>query len=162
MKTCNNCGLDKELSEFHKDKHKSDGVCTRCKYCINQSHKVKRTTDPEFRNKCVARSAAYRKNNPEKFRRGVRSSTLKSKYGIDADKYDVLFAVQEGRCATCGYRPSTGEHLDVDHCHETKQVRGLLCRACNTTLGKVKENTETLNNMINYLEAGGSPSRFYF
>ena len=32
-KTCNKCGNTKFLSEFHKDSHKKDGLCTLCKCC---------------------------------------------------------------------------------------------------------------------------------
>src|SRR5690349_19862256 len=38
-----------------------------------------------------------------------------------------------GRCAMCG---ATGRHLVRDHCHRTGQVRGLLCRSCNTLEGR--------------------------
>jgi hypothetical protein len=37
-----------------------------------------------------------------------------------------------GRCAICGVR---GRRLVVDHCHQTGQVRGDLCRGCNTQEG---------------------------
>lgn len=37
------------------------------------------------------------------------------------------------RCAVCGVR---GQHLVDDHCHQTGQVRGYLCRSCNVREGK--------------------------
>ena len=33
MKLCNQCKITKQNSEFHKDKNKKDGLCTRCKKC---------------------------------------------------------------------------------------------------------------------------------
>jgi recombination endonuclease VII len=38
------------------------------------------------------------------------------------------------RCAVCGLRPVDG-HLVDDHCHETGQIRGWLCRSCNVREG---------------------------
>ena len=32
-KECRGCGLDKMVSEYHKDKYASDGIKTRCKPC---------------------------------------------------------------------------------------------------------------------------------
>ena len=41
--------------------------------------------------------------------------------------------------------------VHIDHDHVTGQVRKILCRSCNGALGKVKENINTLQNMIEYL-----------
>lgn len=39
----------------------------------------------------------------------------------------------------------------VDHDHVTDQIRGILCGACNRSLGLVKDSVEILQRMINYL-----------
>lgn len=39
----------------------------------------------------------------------------------------------DGRCAICGRR---GDPQVDDHCHETGQIRGRLCRSCNALEGK--------------------------
>jgi hypothetical protein len=76
-----------------------------------------------------------------------RDYDLRRKYGITAAEYDELEKKQEGRCLIClEDRP-----LHVDHCHTTGVVRGLLCQACNTAIGKLGEDTERLNRAIDYL-----------
>jgi len=40
----------------------------------------------------------------------------------------------------------------VDHNHETKQIRDLLCKRCNTSLGLLKEDQKRIQNMLNYLQ----------
>lgn len=42
--------------------------------------------------------------------------------------------------------------LQYDHDHKTGKFRGWLCLNCNTALGLVKDNTETLKSLIKYLE----------
>ena len=39
----------------------------------------------------------------------------------------------------------------IDHDHITGRVRGVLCNNCNTALGLVGDNTETLTKMVEYL-----------
>ena len=39
----------------------------------------------------------------------------------------------------------------VDHVHETKIVRGLLCTNCNKMIGCFKENIDILKNAKEYL-----------
>lgn len=38
MKTCTKCGQEKDLKEFHKDKHNPDGLTYACKECRNNSY----------------------------------------------------------------------------------------------------------------------------
>jgi hypothetical protein len=41
----------------------------------------------------------------------------------------------DGRCAICGNTWQIGRLVD-DHCHRTGQIRGYLCRSCNTREGR--------------------------
>lgn len=43
--------------------------------------------------------------------------------------------------------------LDVDHDHETGEIRGLLCSRCNGGLGLFCDNPSLLKKAIAYLEA---------
>lgn len=53
MKTCINCLLSKDYSEFYKDKSKPDGYYHQCKSCKNSRRKIvekiKRNIDPFFK-----------------------------------------------------------------------------------------------------------------
>ena len=59
-----------------------------------------------------------------------------------------MFAEQEGLCKIC----SKEAILYVDHCHDSEEVRGLLCQQCNTLLGMAKDSTDTLASAIEYLK----------
>lgn len=74
-------------------------------------------------------------------------------YGLTLDGYFDLLRKQGGGCAICGLPSNTdGRRLFVDHCHETKSVRGLLCGTCNLMIGYAKDNTDILQRAIAYIE----------
>jgi len=88
----------------------------------------------------------------------ITSSKMKRSYGITLEEYNALLESQGGVCAICKCKETiidrrTGEvrKLAVDHCHETKKVRGLLCRRCNMVLGGVADSIDLLKRIINYL-----------
>ena len=76
------------------------------------------------------------------------------KYGISPEDYDTMLKEQDNKCKIClvSFTTLKPQNIHVDHCHTTKQVRGLLCNLCNMGLGTFKDNTETLANAIVYLE----------
>lgn len=102
---------------------------------------------------------AYQKRNVAAWRTSQRYSKIKQRFGITKEQYLELFRVQGGKCAICkdpeiqlDWRTNEVKWLAVDHCHVTKQVRGLLCSNCNQGLGKFMDNTFFLSEAIKYLE----------
>lgn len=71
------------------------------------------------------------------------------KYGLTFDEFSTMLDEQEGRCAICGVE-FEGEPM-VDHDHETRRVRGLLCKLCNNGLGMFRDNIGLLQTAIRYL-----------
>lgn len=67
------------------------------------------------------------------------------------------FNFQRGRCAICDKKLESKEktriEFNADHCHATGKLRGLLCKCCNTSLGKLGDNIEGLQKAMNYLES---------
>jgi hypothetical protein len=62
--------------------------------------------------------------------------------------YQSLYQSQNRVCAICGRRKS----LVVDHAHDTRMVRGLLCFRCNFLIGYAKDDPDILRAAIMYLE----------
>lgn len=69
-----------------------------------------------------------------------RRRDLASKFtGLSSDMLDLIVLLEAqctglGHCAFCGrYGFSDLSELVVDHDHETGNVRGFLCRSCNST-----------------------------
>ena len=80
------------------------------------------------------------------------NSRLKRIYGINSNQYDVLLFKQMGGCAICKLPCSDNKSLAVDHNHTTSEVRGLLCRRCNTVIGLMNENEDLFWDMLEYLK----------
>jgi len=83
---------------------------------------------------------------------------LKRRYMLHPAQYEAMRAGQSGGCAVCGEACATGKRLAVDHHHETGIIRGLLCAACNTSAGAMKDSPQLLRKLADYIEAGGTPA----
>jgi hypothetical protein len=103
--------------------------------------------DPEYRERyCATRRrwwAAHKEEGNERKRR--------ARYGISEADYQAMLARQGGVCAIC--RRKSKRRLEIDHCHKTGKVRGLLCGNCNTALGRCHDDPDILRAAIAYLEA---------
>lgn len=152
MKFCSKCGEAWTLDGFSKDKTKKDGRHSQCKACMRETQS-KRLRNPEVREKNRQASRAWRQANPDRAKASVRCATLRRKYGITAEQFDEMFSAQGNKCAICEDTESKGNGMfHVDHDHKTKAIRGILCQACNVTLGKMKDSPELLRKAAAYLE----------
>jgi len=85
----------------------------------------------------------------------AKIAKVRHRYGkVAAKLYEVLFAKQYGLCAICG-RPGGKKSLNLDHCHASLHVRGLLCGSCNRALGLFADSIDRLEKAIQYLRNGG-------
>lgn len=83
----------------------------------------------------------------------VRDYGLKKMYGITTTDYEALLKKQNDRCAICQLPQSEfSRRFDVDHCHETKKIRGLCCIRCNRGIGLLKDDIEILQRAVRYLK----------
>ena len=95
----------------------------------------------------------YRRIAPK----NIKSAMLRKLYGIGYAEYSAIRDAQDGVCAVCGNKEThtiRGRVLDlaVDHCHNSKRVRGLLCHRCNTGIGSFRDDPDLLRAAIVYLE----------
>lgn len=119
-------------------------------------------------NNCVERTARYRVltlHDGTRFGRSKRNEgwhqlhaleVACKKYGLTIEEWAQMYQDQDGVCAICE-KPETRAHngivtrLSVDHDHETGAVRGLLCDACNTSIGRVNDDPNLLWKAMEYL-----------
>lgn len=122
------------------------------KYRKNNAEKVKEwsaTYRTKHKDKLREYDRRWKQENRPLFRTRKRGEHLKAAYGITAKQYDYMFSAQGGKCQICERELK----LVVDHCHETKAIRGLLCNGCNSGLGYFRENTNALANAIRYISS---------
>ena len=84
-----------------------------------------------------------------------RDSYLKQRYGIGLEEYSRLKA-QATHCPCCGIE-MTEVHLDraekvLHHNHETGKIYGFCCFRCNTGMGLMADNPETLRRAAQWTE----------
>ena len=64
---------------------------------------------------------------------------------------EKVYDANNGLCAICGSPPGKRK-LQLDHCHASGKLRGLLCHSCNVGLGSFKDDKEVMLRAIRYLE----------
>lgn len=105
----------------------------------------------------------YLRDHRAKYGEANKGHALRSKFGIDMDRYREMHADQGACCAICR-KPETGTRngktitLAVDHNHTTGAVRDLLCRGCNQLIGNAKEDVGVLEAAIAYLRRHSMPA----
>lgn len=161
MKSCIKCGQLKLLEAFYSGLN----TCRECK--IEQV----KSWCSDNKEKCNGYRKKYIENNPEENRAAkqkwadnnrpkISNKRLKHSFGITLSDYEAILDAQNYRCAICGTTEcATGKNFAVDHNHTTGQVRGLLCKKCNTGLGLFGDSPETIEAAYGYLIQRGHYGR---
>ena len=130
MKTCSKCKQTKALTEFSVRSAAKDGRRWQCKSCDQK----------------------YRLANQDE----IREYHYQNRYGISLEQYEEKLKEQDYSCAICGSKHTSNDRMKrlvVDHNHNTGEVRGLLCHACNVAIGAAKEQEDILMACISYLRS---------
>lgn len=111
------------------ERRTNHGQCCECsKKNTNKHYHKKQQSDSRFR---------YSKH-------------LKHTFGISLEEFDQL-VLKAGNCCQICTTPFT-ETPNVDHCHSTGVIRGVLCGNCNRGLGLLKDDIDVLEKAIGYLK----------
>lgn len=71
-----------------------------------------------------------------------------TRYKITSDQYQQMLLYQVNKCGICV--SAFDKTPCIDHCHDSGEVRGLLCSNCNSALGLMKEDPDVIENAIGY------------
>ena len=95
----------------------------------------------------------WQRKNPEQVAYNRRKHHYKSFHGTTIGKMELMLKDQDGKCVICKELIIFDGHSSavIDHDHESKLIRGILCQNCNRGLGGFKDNITNLFNAINYL-----------
>lgn len=142
------------LSDCHKrkisDAHKKSGLMPPSwKGKSRSSESIEKSAS---KHRGIARPKMCGVNNPL-WKNGISNNI--NKYMKNYRKYNNEIKAgrkQPDQCEICGvFARDFKRGLCYDHDHISGEFRGWICTRCNTTLGLVKENTETLMALIEYI-----------
>lgn len=144
MKNCTKCKEKKELCEFRK---RGDGLFSWCKKCESNANKKR------YIPKISTLKLKVNKTK-EEIRVAAKIRMLKHRYNITIEEYEEMYTNQNKKCAICKGDFVLGgtKGLFVDHNHDNMEVRGLLCRNCNSAIGLLNECKDILLEAIKYLK----------
>lgn len=134
---CSLCGDDKRhnnLVECHQCK-KEFMQGRRRKFCSADCYNIHAHSNPN-------------KNISNKNRQ------IRYKYGLTESDMSGMLSNCSNSCEICNKYFSMEDintKPNIDHCHTTDSIRGLLCRPCNLAIGILKEDINILQNAITYL-----------
>ena len=143
-----------EQSYYQRNKEKIKAAAKAYREANKEELKRKRDekfSDPAKRQEKIDQQRKWQKNN----RRQKSDLEASSKYGISLEEVQRLRSIPN--CEICGvevehYSPNWSHAGNIDHCHATGKVRGMLCSRCNKGLGSFLDNPATLQQAIHYLE----------
>jgi len=72
-------------------------------------------------------------------------------FGLTMEDFIDMLNEQDDRCWICRMEFETAAKANIDHNHETGEVRGLLCHSCNTGIGFLGDSPVLLRKAIEYL-----------
>lgn len=113
-----------------------------------------------YKCKLTKRLSSFTKDKTKKYGHGYLCKDCRSnfryekKYGLSLENYLELLARQNGNCKICSksHLDCQYKKLDIDHCHKTQKIRGLLCGDCNRAIGLLKDNLVLVTNLAEYLK----------
>jgi hypothetical protein len=152
----------REAAARHEARHPGSGLAANKKWREKNRDKIRErdlkryAADPDGAKR---RSRAWRERSPEKaaeHHRTWREAGIRwhyrTLYGLEVGDKESILKAQVGLCAICHTDTPKGKGWHVDHCHDSKVVRGVLCHHCNLMLGHARDSIDTLRTAINYLE----------
>ena len=138
----------------------------RARYRAEKPHKM-REFHARYRekntNKERQRHARYRVENADKQREyrarpevkeAQRDSDWRRNYNITRGQVVEMFEAQGGCCAMCekeldfAIGAKRDRAINIDHCHTSGKVRGILCVSCNTSVGRYENLKEQIHEYL--------------
>jgi hypothetical protein len=141
----------------YKDKAKNDA----CKRAYEEKHREEINHKRRLKRKTPEERAIQRRmyNSKPEHRRKRRACTVKYELGISLEEYEARREAQRMSGDLCGLckQPlnSADSTPNLDHDHDTMQIREFLHRSCNMALGLLKDSSEMCKLASAYLERYG-------
>lgn len=155
-KRCSACGGVKPIESFYANRAARDGRFGRCIPCVRTESRVR------YRRKMgLIGEGAARTRKPPKSQNDHHG--VWNVLGLTAGEYrrirTCLKQIQRDKCAICMREFGPGVRPNIDHCHASGRIRGLLCDSCNRGIGLLRDDADTLMRAVEYLRQDSSPKK---
>jgi len=137
-KHCTKCNTDKPVSEYGKDKSKSDGLYSSCKSCNkdrrrenyhkNREENIQKTKDWQQKN--PDKTLAYKKNNKYKRRSIINEAELTTNELVQWEKEQIKICSYCNVSCTDDYQIDHIEPLSKGGSHSLDNLT-ISCPSCN-------------------------------
>lgn len=135
---CSRCSVLTASSDFCRNNKNKRGYS----YVCNKCHAEYQRTVWYVKNRECQKQASrkWKKNN--------RVRILSVQYKIPQNEIQQAINKANGICEICRNEAK----LQLDHCHSTNKLRGMICKNCNLTLGRLGDNMNSITKFVEYLK----------
>jgi hypothetical protein len=144
QKVCKKCGELEPRTGFHANAGTRDGRRPDGKVCNLAAQKARRQANPELNAHGRARGSS---------RIPSATASTRSRTRPQGDGRSSIVRATSSASTASLSSGTTRCSNSKDHCHDTGEVRGLLCFSCNNGLGDFHHNPDLLQIAIDYLTA---------
>lgn len=147
--TCLQCG-----ASLSGRPHHTLFCCDRCQWTWHNAHKAQVVREKKVatpKPPCAYCGAPLPERARKFCSRHCKSLARRAQnYNLTEAELRALLA-QHSVCAICGSSDWGRKGPQVDHCHNSGKVRGILCVNCNTILGHAHDDPKLLRRAAKYL-----------
>jgi hypothetical protein len=149
--------VDKKLYQKEYYENNREKILKKVKNYNSKNKEKRKEWVKKYRKEHENVVKEYRKkyyiNNKNEILINTKKNSLLRKYNKTIEQYNEQVKEQTNLCYICHMEPNGRyKKLMVDHDHETNETRKLLCHNCNVALGLLKEDPQTISNMLLYVE----------
>ncbi len=146
MKKCTKCGIDKELSQFNKDKKNKDGLRCYCKTCNSNIGKKWNENNKEWKNSC---RAAYARTTEGKYIK-LKASAKERSLEMQISLKQYVEIIKDNKCYYCdaslvGSAGHSLNRIDSNKGYLVENVKPC-CKFCNRIMSNY--SIEELSNRV--------------
>jgi len=146
----------KEINKKWASKNKEKIKAIKKRYRIKNKEKIRKDGRKYYRKhkkQYYQYRKKWRKNNPQK----IKEEKLRLKFKMSIEDYNNLLKNQNNRCGICNEKfdlknYNKPNYPNVDHCHKTGKIRGILCSRCNSGLGSFHDDQSVLDSAVLWLK----------
>jgi hypothetical protein len=151
-RACSKCSIVKPSDQYYSGSR----YCKDCQNKNTNANRARRAAERKSGAHCKCSQCKVVKP-PEAFGNGGNTyclecdSEVKAAITYKISRAQVRELRSKPKCEICKKEFQLAKDRNIDHCHESGKIRGVLCYRCNTGIGLFGDDTGILMSAIRYL-----------